>query len=165
MKFSRLAWICLVVLMVHSGNANAADDSANRDLQFLNALQQEGYLEYSLLYLQQLEARTDLPEELRQVLPLEKALTLLQEVRISRNAIEQHKKLNDASAALQQFLEQTPDHPRAAQANSELGSVLLEKGKVEIRESLRTANRTRKPEIQKQAQEHFKMRNSCFPRH
>ncbi len=112
--------------------------------------------------MEQLEARQDLPDELSQVLPLEKALILLEDVRQSTAAAEQHAQLDLASGELSRFLQANPDHERAAQANSELGQVYVQKGRVDVFQSRSPANVRRKSELRKSAREYFQKARKVF---
>lgn len=158
MNLRRLVWIGIVIAMTGNGSVRGEE----RSLEFLEALRARGYHDYGLLYLDQLQNRQSLPTEIRDVLPLERALTLLDGARVARNATEKLEQLNQASAELQRFLKQSPNHPRAAQANSELGQVTMQKGLVEVFQSRSPSNRSRKSEFQKQARQYFSQARSVF---
>ncbi len=136
--------------------------AAENPLDVLNALRKNGYHDYALLYLKQLEGRSQLPDEIRQLLPMETALTLLEDLQTTSSPEEQHRKLDLAREELQKFLKQSPDHERAALANDQLGKVLLEEGRVEIARAGRTTNATEKQAIQKQARGVFQSARDVF---
>jgi len=157
----KLAWL-VPIWLVLTVFAVAEERVVDRRLEFLGALRERAYYDYALLYLEQLEGRQDLPDTIRQVLPLEKALILLQEVRQSTAAAEQHAQLDLASGELARFLKEHPDHERAAQANSELGQVFVQKGRVDVFQSRSPANVRRKPELRKSAREFFQQAREVF---
>ncbi|WP_339909183.1 hypothetical protein [Symmachiella dynata] len=157
----KLAWLISISLVLTTVAA-AEDRVGDRRLEFLSALRERAYFDYALLYLEQLEARQDLSDELRQELPLEKALILLEDVRQSTAAAEQHAQLDLASAELSRFLQANPDHERAAQANSELGQVFVQKGRVDVFQSRSPSNLRRKSELRKSAREYFQKAREVF---
>lgn len=73
-------------------------------LQFAEGLRQRGYYDTAAQYLDSLKTRTDLPAEVREVLDLERGVTLQQFGAASRVEDEREKALTDAAAALQAFL-------------------------------------------------------------
>lgn len=94
-------------------------------LQFAEGLRQRGYYDTAMEYLDSLKARTDVPPEVREVLDLERGVTLQQMGAASRVEDEREKALADAATALQAFLTQQSQHPQAAMANSLLGELLF----------------------------------------
>lgn len=158
MKLCRFALIWLMTLAIGGGYAFGEE----RYLDFLNALREKGYDDEALLYLQQLEGKKNLPAEIRAVLPLEKALTLLHEAQKIRDANKKHAQLDSARAALEQFLQQSPAHERAALANSELGGIIVQKGRIEARESRSPSNQSRKKELQQHARDYFRQAREVF---
>ena len=75
-------------------------------LQFAEGLRQRGYYDTAMEYLDSLKARTDVPPEVREVLDLERGVTLQQMGAASRVEDEREKALADAATALQAFLTQ-----------------------------------------------------------
>src|SRR5205814_614012 len=63
---------------------------------------------------------------------------------------------------LDQFLKASPNHPDAAQANTELANVIVGKGKVEVMQSKSPANVAQKGEFQKKARAHFAEARQVF---
>src|SRR5437660_8073091 len=106
-------------------------------------------------YLEKLEQRKDVPAEIKEVIPYEKALTLLDGARSVRAPELQSRQLDQARTYLEQFLKASPNHPDAAQANTELANVIVGKGKVEVMQAKSPANVAQKGEFQKKARAHF----------
>ena len=159
MKFGWFLPICLLLTAV----AQAEDQpAADRRLEFLNALRERTYYDYALLYLDQLAERKDLPDEIRQILPLERGLTLLEEVRDSSASAAQHTQLDQARGELERFLKEHPNHERAAQANSELGQVFVQKGRVDVFQSRSLAHARNKDELRQSAREYFRQARDVF---
>lgn len=145
----RMRWwslACLGAILV-AATARAEE----RHLDFLNGLRELRYYDYALIFLDQLDARTDVAPELKEVLPYERAKTLLESAPYERTPEAQLKQLDNATLYLQQFLKQSPEHARAAEANSELAEVLVKKGHVEIIQANVPANLAKKGEFLQRA--------------
>ncbi len=102
---------------------------------FTEGLRDRGYYDIALSYLDQLEQDGKLSQELKELLPYERAQTLLASARDLNNVDAQRQQLDAAEAAFQQFATGAPQHPLAAQANTWRGRILFEKARVEIFES------------------------------
>jgi hypothetical protein len=146
-----LRWLCLVVTgVVLAGTGPARAAGLNQE--FVEGLRARHYYDYALIYLDQAEADARTPDEFRRVIPFERALTLIGQARITRDPEQQNQQLDRAEAQLEQFARANPDHPRAAQANSERAKIHLEKARVAIYQARSPANQGNRAELQKQAQ-------------
>lgn len=119
----------LVALFFGSAIANAAETVPER---FLAAVRERGYYDIALLYLDQLAARPDLNPEIAALLPYERALTLLGSAQAQRLPARRIEALDQARGFLQEFVEKSPRHPRAADANQQRAKILLDKARAEI---------------------------------
>ncbi|MFN0054632.1 MAG: hypothetical protein ACKV0T_20870 [Planctomycetales bacterium] len=124
-------------------------------LQFVKGLRDREYYDTALLYLDQIEERGNLPPEIKQVLPFERAVTLLEGARATRNPEAQGRQFDQARGYLEQFLQANPQHPLAAQANTELAQVYLGKGRMFTLQSRSTGKGAQKEDLQKQARAQF----------
>lgn len=120
-------------------------------LQFAEGLRQRGYYDTALEYLDSLKTRTDLPAEVREVLDLERGVTLQQFGAASRVEDEREKALTDAAAALQAFLAQHGQHPQAAMANSLLGELLFNRSESLIWKTLEQESAEARAPLQAEA--------------
>ena len=109
--------------------------------EFLEGLRQRGYYDYALYYLDKLEERTDLPGEFKSVLPYQRAITLLEGASTINSPELRDEQLDRAVAQLEAFTRANPDHPLAANANTQLARILIEKARVKIWESESPANK------------------------
>ncbi len=130
--------------------------------EFLAGLRDRQYYDYALIYLDQLAARPEIPTELKQVIPYEKAVTLLSSAAASRSPEKQVEQLDQALAYLDQFVKESPNHPKAADANTERAQILLGKARVEIVQSRAPANQGNKAEYQKKARDLIAKAKSVF---
>lgn len=99
---------------------------------FVQGLRDRSYFDTALQYLDQLEQKSSLNQETRDLIPFERAQTLLASARELNSADAQRQQLDAAEAAFQQFSKNSPNHPLAAQANTWRGRILFEKARVEI---------------------------------
>ncbi len=121
-RLSRLGWCsaCLVLgLLAGSGRADEPY------FDFLRGLHDEGYGEMSMLYLEQIKARPNLPEELKTTFDLEMATSLRIAAEETPNADLKQKYLVDAQVLLDKFLKEFARHSSAAKAQLTSGDISL----------------------------------------
>lgn len=125
--------------------------SAEPVREFVEGLRERGYSDMALIYLDEVEKRSNLPPELRELLPYERAQTLLTSARELGQVDAQRQQLDAAEAAFQQFSRSSPNHPLAAQANTWRGRILFEKARVEIFEADDPSHQSNRREFQSKA--------------
>ena len=108
-----------------------------------------------MIYLEKLEMRTDVPADIKEVIPYEKGQTLIDGARREHSPEGQNRQLDLARGFLEQFLKASPNHPNAGKANTELANVIVGKGKVEVLLSKSPGNVAQKLEHQNQARAYF----------
>ena len=150
----KLHWL-VVLVPVFLLSAASSVSAAEPYLEFVDGLRKRDYHDYALLYLEKLEKRADVPAEIKEVIPFEKGITLVDGARRLHNPEAQTKQLDQARVYLEQFLKASPNHPQAGLANAELAKVIVEKGKVEVIQSRSPANVAQKAEHQKKARAFF----------
>lgn len=144
--------LALVSGALHHASSARAEE---RQLDFLRALVDRDYHDLAQRYLDRLESQPNLPRELRDVLPYERATLLLGSARSQRDLIRKQQQLERARLLLEQFIKTSPDHPRAAEAGGEFGKILLERGRVALLQSQLPSGRARKRQLQAQARTRF----------
>ena len=122
-------------------------------LEFVQGLRDQQYYDYAILYLDQIATRSNLPAEIKQVIPYQKAMILLDGSKRARTPEKQTEQLVQALAFLEQFVKDSPNHASAGDANSDRAQILLGMGQVEILQSRSPANQGAKREIQGKARE------------
>ena len=137
--------ICLLLAAVQTRPLAAEEPY----LEFLQGLRERTYFDYAILYLDQLAQRPNLPKDIRQLIPYEKAVTLRENAKILRSPEKQYEQLDQALAFLDQFTQENPDHPYSGDANSDRAQILLQKAEVEIFQSKSPANQGSKTEFQR----------------
>ena len=142
-----LAW--LVPLALPASSARAEEPY----LDFVQGLRDQQYYDYAILYLDQIEARSNVPVEIKQVIPYQKAMILLDGSKRARTPEKQTEQLVQALAFLEQFVKDSPNHSNAADANSDRAQILLGMGQVEIMQSRSPANLGAKKGFQAKARD------------
>ncbi|QDT93562.1 tetratricopeptide repeat protein [Gimesia algae] len=102
-------------------------------LEFLQGLRDKNYHDTALQYLDKIAADKSTPKEIQELIPFERAMTLMMFSRTQKLPEEQEETLNLALAQLALFTKQYPNHPMAGTANTERGKIILEKAEVEGR--------------------------------
>lgn len=146
----RICWLSLLTLVVLLGGTVRVP-AEERYLEFLEGLRSRGYYDYAMLYLDQLQERTDLPDDVRRLLPYEKGKTLLASAQTLASPELQTRQLDQAIGFFDQFAKENPNHPKAGEANSQRAGVLLGKARVEIWQSRSPSNHDNRAAFQKRA--------------
>lgn len=118
---------------------------------FLDGLQERRYYDMALVYLDQLEKDSTVPAEIQAIVDYERAVTLIGMARASHGAATQTKLLDEATAALERFVKEHPNHALVAEAQAERGNILLGKARVAILESKAPGNEGRASKLRTDA--------------
>lgn len=162
-RVGRLAGCVGLILVLAIGFATPTRVVAEEDFMlFVERLRDREYIDYAIYYLDQLDKRSDVSAEFKQVIPYEKALTLMQGVRSLKNPADQSKQLDQARLLLDQFLKAHPKHDRAPQANTDLAQLLISKGRTELLQSKSPANAGTKGEFLAKARGFFTAARGVF---
>ncbi len=130
MRSRLLAAVAMAVLFAGAGMAQAVEPY----LEFVRGLREQQYFDYAILYLDQIASKENTPPEIKQVIPYEKAMALQDSAKVARSPEKQLEQLDQALAFLEQFVKENPNHPIAADANSDRAGIILEKAKAEIQQ-------------------------------
>ncbi|MFM2093746.1 MAG: hypothetical protein RIS70_870, partial [Planctomycetota bacterium] len=103
--------------------------------QFLDKLRQAGYFDAAIDYLDVMQESPLAPASFKEVLPYERAVTLLKQARSNRDFAVREKQLDAANQALKQFLTERSDHPLLADAQRESANVVLERAHLKMERS------------------------------
>ncbi|MEX2359015.1 MAG: hypothetical protein WEE51_11870 [Pirellulaceae bacterium] len=94
--------------------------------EFLEGLLQRGYYEQALWYLDELEGKSGLPEEIKTELAYRRGLAQIEASRGQRNPTRKTEYLASADKNLADFIAKNPDHEKQIDATVARGNVLLE---------------------------------------
>lgn len=144
--------VALVLAAVVAPGTARADEPY---LEFLQGLRDLRYYEYALLYLDTIRDNPNTPADIRAVIPYEKATTLLAKTRAStiKNPQTQADELDKALGFLKEFTATSPNHPKAAEANTERARILLGRARVEVWQSRSPGNKDNRATFQETARE------------
>ncbi len=122
-----------------------------RHLDFLRRLQEEGYGELAVEYVEQLEKTPDLPDDVREVLELEAGNSLRVAADEAANSEIADQRLADSQAHLDKFLQEHADHPAAVEAQNALGDIASLRGQLLIRQARTSSDKKKQEEQYKKA--------------
>lgn len=131
-------------------------------LEFVRGLRARGYHDYALDYLDELSARDDLPPEVKEVLPYERALTLLDGSKGLSSSKARREQLDAAQAAFEQFVQSAPQHALAGEANTQRAKILLEKAQVDIWDAEDPSNAGNRAAFQQSARDLIQRARTVF---
>lgn len=117
------------VLVVACGGICSAEEPARA---FLKGLRERGYFDMAIQYLDSAATNELIPEEFRDTVDLEKAVTLVASSRKERDTKVRRQQLDQAQQLLAQFVGQHADHPQANTARSQLGGLLTERARIQV---------------------------------
>lgn len=131
-------------------------------LEFLEGLRNRRYEDMALYYLDQLEADPNVAPEVKEVVDYERAVTLIRMARQGSDPSTQAKRLDEATAALEKFIAEHPDHTLVAKAQTERGEILLGKARVAILEADAPGNEGKAETYRTEARQHIVKAREIF---
>jgi hypothetical protein len=131
MKVARLYPV--VVLLVIAGIYQPACGSEVRPIVFLHALQEQGYGDMAVDYLNMIKRNNDLSKELRDTWDLEMSKSLRSAAGIAYNAEDSESLMRDAEKHLTRFLQEKPDHSEASEARAIWANFSMDKALKDLR--------------------------------
>jgi tetratricopeptide (TPR) repeat protein len=117
-----------------------------RYLDFVHKLQEKGYGELAVQYLEKLSRAGEIPDDLREVWELEFGKSMRISAAEAANSDQSQKRLADALTHIDKFLKENADHPAAADALSSLGDIATERGRILIKLARATSDTTKQQE-------------------
>ncbi|HUG92337.1 MAG TPA: hypothetical protein VML55_15975 [Planctomycetaceae bacterium] len=132
----RCVWLATLALAGHAAASRAAD----LHLELVEGLRSRGYHDTAVVYLDQIENDARVSQDVRTVIPFERAVTLLQSAR-SLGPEARREPLDRAQAQFEAFTRANPDHPLSARANTERARILLENARLGIWQARSPANK------------------------
>lgn len=123
MQATRL-WIVVSVMCAVGRLVPAAE----QHIEFLRGLQEKGYADVALEYLDLLDARKDLAPKIRETLDLERSNSYLAWARSTADAKLAEQRMAQAQSYLNKFAKEHPRHPRAAGATAFRAELALRRG-------------------------------------
>ena len=141
----RLLSFTLIVVVVSTLTARCfATDTHNA---FLQGLRERGYFDIALQYLDSLSSDDSTPNNVRATLGLERAAIWMERSETARHSDDRENFLGQGLAAFELFLNDYPEHPRAAWTHAQLGQVLFDRALHKLRIRDAPANTIQRDEL------------------
>jgi cellulose synthase operon protein C len=156
----RSRWWCVGLLVACLSGRPAIAKEPYRE--FIHGLQQRQYFDLAMDYLQQIDEDPATPEDVKILIPYEKARTLLAESRTLRNQEARLAQLDEAQAMFEAFSRVAPEHPLRGQANTERARILLDKARLEIYAADEPANRGNREAFRGRARQYIQQAREVF---
>jgi len=129
---------------------------------FLQGLRERGYYDVAVDYLDVMATSPLLTETQKQMIPYEAARTNLEHARSERDNVSREKLLDGAKAKFQEFIDKNPQHPQAAGAGTQMGVVLIERGRAKTEKGLSPQNEKKKAALLAEARKFFDESEKVF---
>lgn len=148
-RFTRpiLASVVVAVTLI----SGAAARGEERYLDFIGGLRERQFFDTAIEYIDSISQRSDLQAEVREVLDLERGMTLQQKGAASRIPEDREQALSEAEISLRKFIGEHGQHAQAALANSMLGELLFERARSLMWKALEIEEADKKLELQQSA--------------
>ena len=144
-----------------AGTATVAYSTEEYD-RFLSALRGKQYYDAALDYLAAMQTSKLITEEQRQMITFEEARTFLDASRNERDGAAREKLLDGANTKFKEFAERNSAHPQAASAVTQLGAVLVERGRAKLEAGLNPANDANRAKLMDEARKFFSESEKVF---
>jgi len=131
-----------------SAHPAAAQDA---DLEFIHAMQDQGYGDVAVDYLKMVQKRKDLPDAIREVWNFEMSRSLKAAAKVAYTPEEAEKLTNEAQDYLNKFLKENPNHPEAMAALATWGSFPMDNALKDIRAAEKTKDAAERAKLLKGA--------------
>ncbi len=118
--------ISAAVFAVTTGGFSWANEPAE---EFLNALRERGYYDLALTYVDRLQRNPRTPSEIKEDLPYQRGLVLVEAARGSRDPVVRQRFLGRAEKALSDFVSLHADHESAPMARMQLANVMVDRAR------------------------------------
>lgn len=129
---------------------------------FLQGLRERGYYDVAVEYLDVMANSPLLTTTQKQMIPYEAARTNLEHARNDRDNVSREKLLDGAKAKFQEFIDKNPQHPQAAGAGTQMGVVLIERGRAKTEQGLSPQNEKQKAALMAEARKFFDESEKVF---
>ncbi len=130
-RFRGLLFAAVGLALATAGTGHAAEQAR----RFLDALREQGYYDTALDYIEQLRESPHCPEDLKESLDYEAAITLMSGSLASRDSKMRIGFLDQARDKFEAFLRLNPRHALAPNARMQLANVLVERGRFKMEQA------------------------------
>lgn len=129
---------------------------------FLDGLRERQYFDTALEYLEQSKTNPLVSEIDRQRIEFEEGRTLVEQAATVRDLAVRNQRLDEAQARFEAFIQNHPSDPVAKEAALQLGTVLVERGRVALANAKQPRNAARQQELLTEARGRFEQAQKIF---
>ena len=157
----RAAVLCcaLVALALAPSRSAHAEEEFER---FVASLKEDGLYDLALEYIRLMKDSPLISNALREELPLKEGELLVDSAQAERDTATKFKQLDQARERFESFIKANPSHPKAADAELQLGAVLVVRGNSLVEQSQRPANAAKKEQLLSEARELMSQAQNVF---
>jgi hypothetical protein len=130
--------------------------------QFLDALRERSMCDMALTYIDQMRDSALVASALKQQMPYDEAVTLIQAAQTERDLATRLKHLERAKTLLESFIQTYTSHPLAASAEMERAQVLVVWGRALVEQANRPANAAKKDALLAEGREKLNSAQTVF---
>jgi len=129
---------------------------------FLEGLRREGLHDMAIEYLDAMQTSSLISDDLKETLSYERGITLIDSARAEFDLNARGRILDEAQRTFEEFIRSHSAHRLSASAQTQLGHVLVERGKARIEDSQRPSQFARKDTLVAAARTLFKQAEKVF---
>lgn len=155
---ARWRWVAWLALVSAPGVSLAGEPFQ----EFLDGLRRREMFDTALTYLEQAKTNPLVAEADRARIPFEEGRTLVEEAGTIRDLAVRNARLNDAQSRFESFIKANPEHPVAAEAKVQLGTVLVERGRVALATARSPRQAANKSQLIADARQRFEQAQQVF---
>lgn len=130
--------------------------------KFLASLREREYFDLALDYLERMQSSPLITEEQRYEIPYEEGMTLLEASKAEHDLVARGKYLEKARQKLEKFIAEHAEHALAASAGTQLGGILIERGRILLVQSKSPSKAAKKDELVAEARKLFQQAQGVF---
>ncbi len=149
----------VILCLVFTAAGLRADE---RYLDFIAALQDQGYHDLAIEYIQGIRARPEVPEDVRALADYLIGKSAVAEAETRTDLSRRDDELREARRFFEKFLREHPQHEQAPEAHMELAQILVERGRVAVLRADDPANQGRRSELRQDARGLFEEARKSF---
>jgi tetratricopeptide (TPR) repeat protein len=126
-----------------------------RYLDFINRLEQSGYHDLLVEYVERVRGRPDLPDEIRMLAEFYIGRGLLGGAEQVPDLVQRDEQLQRAATHFEKFIREQPQHDRVPEAQMSQAQILVERGRVALLQADNPNNSARADDFKKQARSSY----------
>lgn len=148
----------LCIFGVDPGTARAEE----RYLEFIKALQERGYYDLAIDYVERIRKLPNVPADVLAVSDYIIGKSMLADADSLTDLQKRDEQLQRCRPFFEKFIAEHPEHESAAEASMDLSQILVERGRVAILQAENPNNQARRTEFQKAARGFFEDARKSF---